>query len=167
LIVRNIGRLSAITMVGDFVVWVGKVSIALSCAGLAYLYIVKFQNRDVNGYIFPILFASWISYITASLFLSLISAAANTMLQCFIAEEEAIKCAESAPRNEVKLDSPACIELKSMEAHEDLNPFAEPSSDRHANAADTYPNPTIKKTHTISPFLNTEKNPRYHRSSNK
>lgn len=88
LVVRNVGRLAAITLVGDFVVWVGKVSIALSCAACSYMYVLKYQHAEVGGIMLPVLFSAWISYITASLYLSLISATANTMLHCFIAEEE-------------------------------------------------------------------------------
>jgi len=61
LVVRNVGRLAAISLVGDFVVWIGKTSITLSCMGITYLYISTYQERNMKGLILPVIFAGWVS----------------------------------------------------------------------------------------------------------
>lgn len=63
LVVRNVGRLAAITLVGDFVVWIGKTTITLLCMTVAYLYISKYQESgNIQGLILPVVFAGWVRY---------------------------------------------------------------------------------------------------------
>jgi hypothetical protein len=61
LVVRNVGRLAAVTLVGDFVVWIGKTTITLLCMTVAYLYISKYQESgNIEGLILPVIFAGWV-----------------------------------------------------------------------------------------------------------
>ena len=88
LIVRNLGRLAAITVVGDFVIFIGKLAIAMISAAVAYLYFTTTMRKDVTGFIMPTVFTTFVAYITSSLFLSIVSSAADSVLQAYLTEEE-------------------------------------------------------------------------------
>lgn len=96
LLVRNFGRLAAVTVVGDFVILVGKLSISLLCAGVGYLYMKTYMRRELNGFVLPTLFIAFIAFYTATMFLGVLSATADTLLQaCIVDEEMSIGKAES------------------------------------------------------------------------
>jgi len=88
LIARNLGRVAAVTMVADFVLLIGKLSITLSCAGLAYYYIERFMDDKITSKIIPSLFVAFIAFGCSTLFLGVASAACDTILQAYIIDEE-------------------------------------------------------------------------------
>lgn len=90
LIVRNLGRVAAVTMIADFVLLTGKISITLSCAGIAYYYIENYMNDEVTSKILPSLFVAFIAFGTSTLFLGVASAACDTLLQAYIIDEETL-----------------------------------------------------------------------------
>jgi hypothetical protein len=87
LIVCNLGAVATMTAVGDFVVLIGKIGISLSCAAAAYLYISKYMNSQLTGIVLPTLLVLFISFSTSTLFLAVISATADTVLQAFITDD--------------------------------------------------------------------------------
>jgi len=87
IIARNLGRLAAVTVVGDFVVLVGKLSITLTCGGAAYLYLTS-GNVANNGVALPVCFVCFVAFFTATMFLGVLSATADALLQACIVDEE-------------------------------------------------------------------------------
>jgi hypothetical protein len=99
LIARNLGRVSTVTAVAVFVVFVGKLSIALSTSLAAYLYFTNYMSNDLNGPIMASLLVGYIAYQTSSLFLNVISATANTILQAYLIEQELGPDIEASTKN--------------------------------------------------------------------
>eukprot|EP01038_Epipyxis_sp_PR26KG_P006534 gene6534-8977_t len=98
LIIRNLGRLAAVTVVGDFVVLVGKICITLICASIGYFYMVTYMSDELSGFVFPTLFIGFLAFITATMFLGVLSATADALLQACIVDEE-LKIGKAAQSN--------------------------------------------------------------------
>jgi hypothetical protein len=79
-----------VAIVGDFVILIGKLSIALTCAGGAYYYMSTNMADKLQGFTMPTILVGFIAFRTASLFLGVASTTANTLLQAFLIEEEYI-----------------------------------------------------------------------------
>lgn len=103
LLSRNLGQLAAVTVVGDFVVLIAKMSITLSCAGLAYYYMAYWMDRQVHGYVLPTLMVAFLSFFTCTLMLTVASATADTILQAYIADEEIKKLKNSMLTPEIDI----------------------------------------------------------------
>jgi Plasma-membrane choline transporter len=88
LIVCNLGAVATMTVVGDFVVLIGKIGISLSCAAAAYLYMSKYMDSQLTGIVLPMLLVLFISFFTSTIFLGVISATADTVLQAFITDDQ-------------------------------------------------------------------------------
>jgi hypothetical protein len=90
LLVKNLGRLAAVTVIGDLVVIIGKLSISLSCAALGYLYLSTYMREELNGFILPTVFIFFLALLTATMFLNVLSATADTLLQACLIDEEIV-----------------------------------------------------------------------------
>lgn len=152
IILRNLGRLATISVIGDFVVFIGKVSITLTCSAVSYLYLTRYMITEMNSVLLPTVFigecvvsvgitrayelmvtkvwqwslyyshshelahllyapvvtlflallypicsldfilyipnTGFIAYVTSTLFLGILSAASDSMLQAVIVDEE-------------------------------------------------------------------------------
>lgn len=44
LILRNLARVAVVSVISDFVIFIGKVAVVLVCCGLAYYYMVNYMN---------------------------------------------------------------------------------------------------------------------------
>ncbi len=87
LILRNIMRVFAVSMVGDFVLLLGKLFISVFTTFIAYLALTSNAN-NVNGFILPMLFVFVLSYFVSSMFTEIFGMGIETILMCFIADEE-------------------------------------------------------------------------------
>lgn len=103
LIARNLGRVSTVTAVAVFVVFVGKLSIALTTALVAYLYFASYMSDQLSGPVMASVLVGYIAYQTSSLFLNVVSATANTILQAFLIEEELGGGEAQARRKDVEM----------------------------------------------------------------
>eukprot|EP00602_Paraphysomonas_sp_CaronLab_P008850 CAMPEP_0185018998 /NCGR_PEP_ID=MMETSP1103-20130426/1632_1 /TAXON_ID=36769 /ORGANISM="Paraphysomonas bandaiensis, Strain Caron Lab Isolate" /LENGTH=580 /DNA_ID=CAMNT_0027549065 /DNA_START=258 /DNA_END=2000 /DNA_ORIENTATION=+ len=88
LIMRNIARVSVVTLIGNLTVVIGKLCVTLVCSGLAYLYMDRYLEDQLNGFILPTIFVGFIAWLTASMFLDILIITADTLLQGFLIEEE-------------------------------------------------------------------------------
>ena len=88
LILRNIARISACSMVADFVVIIGKIFIAVMTAGASYFLMDQAEDLDLNNIHTPVVMVLILSYFTASMFMNVFGMAISTILQCFVADEE-------------------------------------------------------------------------------
>jgi hypothetical protein len=94
LIVRNLGRTAAVSVVSDLVVLVGKLLITLICSIAAYYYMTHHMKNELNGFVLQTLLVAFLAFFTATLFLGVLSGAADTLLQASIVEEEIHKADE-------------------------------------------------------------------------
>ena len=90
LTVRNAGRFSIVSMVGGLLMFVGKGTIMILSGWIGYLIIVNSSElKDkVASPVFPVVIVVVISYLIASIFLSLFSFSADTILHCYIVSDE-------------------------------------------------------------------------------
>lgn len=88
LLITNLSQLAAVSVVSDFVVLVGKLSISLTCAGLGYVYMVKYMQDQLNGFILPTVFVFVVAFLTSTMFLSVLSATCDALLQACIVDEK-------------------------------------------------------------------------------
>lgn len=88
LILRNFGRIGAISFVSEIVVVIGKVFIAVITGASAYVLMNTYISDEVESVVGPVVVVMILTYAVASLFFSIFSMAVDTVLQCFIADEE-------------------------------------------------------------------------------
>jgi hypothetical protein len=81
LILRNVGRVGTISVLSNMVVFVGKVSVTMCSAGIAYYYMAHYMKDQLNGFVVPAIFIAVIAYICSSLFLDTVTMASDTVLQ--------------------------------------------------------------------------------------
>jgi hypothetical protein len=89
LIVGNLGQVAAVTVVGDFVVIIVKISISLTCATAAYIYMVYYMGTELKGIVLPSVMVLVAAFFTATLFLSVVSSVSNTVMHAYIIDEQA------------------------------------------------------------------------------
>ena len=90
LIVRNCARFSMVTGIGYILIFLGKAIIMILSGWVAYIilmYTPSLKNKLYSP-VFPVVIVVVIAYLLSSIFLSLYSFSANTILHCFIIDEE-------------------------------------------------------------------------------
>jgi choline transporter-like protein 2/4/5 len=87
LIIRNALRVAAVNTVADFLLLLGKIFISVSTTLIAYMSIV-YGGAQVNGLLSPLIFVFLISYFIASMFTEIFGMGIETILCCYIADEE-------------------------------------------------------------------------------
>eukprot|EP00604_Paraphysomonas_vestita_P003334 CAMPEP_0174817944 /NCGR_PEP_ID=MMETSP1107-20130205/503_1 /TAXON_ID=36770 /ORGANISM="Paraphysomonas vestita, Strain GFlagA" /LENGTH=136 /DNA_ID=CAMNT_0016029111 /DNA_START=1446 /DNA_END=1856 /DNA_ORIENTATION=- len=88
LIARNVARVAMVTVVGSVAVAIGKLFVMVVCAGLAYLYMSNYLKDKLSGFVLPTIFVAFIAWLTATMFLEILTVTADTLLQGFLIEEE-------------------------------------------------------------------------------
>jgi hypothetical protein len=90
LIVRNAARFSMTSMVGGLLMFVGKGTILVLSGWIGYLIIVNSSvlKDKVAAPIFPVVVIIIIAYLISSVFLSIFSFSAETILHCFLVDSE-------------------------------------------------------------------------------
>lgn len=89
LILRNILRVAAVSMVGDFVLLIGKLFIPIMTTFVCYLCMAYgIDSSELNGIISPLIFVAILSYFIAAMFTEIFGMGIETILCCFIADEE-------------------------------------------------------------------------------
>lgn len=88
LILRNILRISAVSIVSDLVLFVGKMFIVLASTISAYFYMEHYNDADLNGLAMPTILVFIVAYGAADMFNEVFGMAISTILQCFVTDEE-------------------------------------------------------------------------------
>ena len=96
-ILRNILRVSAVSLVSEFVLLLGKVFIVLSSTIGAYLYMDKMFANDLNGLYIATILTFFTSYATAEMFNEVFGMSISTILQCFVTDEEMYEVSSHLP----------------------------------------------------------------------
>jgi choline transporter-like protein 2/4/5 len=94
LILRNIARIAAVTVVSEFVIIIGKTFIALITGGLAYFMMDSDLGDELYSSMGPVIFTMILSWFAGCMFMEVFSMAIATILQCFIADEEMFEGSE-------------------------------------------------------------------------
>lgn len=88
LIVRNALRISAVSLVGTLVLFIGKVFIVAGAGTGAYFYLDYYYSDQLHGLWVPIVLVCIVSYAAADMFNEVFGMSISTILQCFVADEE-------------------------------------------------------------------------------
>jgi len=88
LILRNILRVAAVSMVGDFILFLGKILIPIGTTFGAYLVLCYTMSDKLHGLFSPCIFVFILSYFVGLMFVEVFGMGISTILQCFIADEE-------------------------------------------------------------------------------
>ncbi|GMI41077.1 hypothetical protein TrCOL_g123 [Triparma columacea] len=94
LILRNIMRISAVAIVSQFVLIIGKLFITVAATFVGYYYMDSNMMDQLNGMWLPILLIILFAYVTAEMFNEVFGMAIWTILQCFVADEEMFEPSE-------------------------------------------------------------------------
>jgi len=87
LVIRHAGRFGAAEMIGVIMSLIGKASIMATSAWLT-IVVIKGSYPEVSQPLVPAIIVSIVAYVIGSIFLSVFSFSANTILHCFIADED-------------------------------------------------------------------------------
>lgn len=90
LIWRNLARVAAITMVGSYLMLMGKVVVALLTAGACGIFLTSntyFKER-LSSVLMPLLAIFFIAYLTACLFMIVFETVIDVTFLCFLVDEE-------------------------------------------------------------------------------
>ena len=89
LILRNILRVGAVNMVADFVLMLGKLLVPLVSTFVAYLIIAyAIPSNTINFILAPLALVWLLSYFVSCMFSEIFGMSIETILCCFIADEE-------------------------------------------------------------------------------
>lgn len=149
LILRNIMRVFAVSMVGDFVLMLGKLFISVFTTFIAYLAL-QADSGNVNGFILPMIFVFLLSYFVASMFVEIFGMGIETILMCYIADEEMFepekRFAEGGLRStmQVTAQQAAASKIAPDEPEAQAEVVQDGSSDKGAGSATAAPVPVAK-----------------------
>lgn len=137
LVLRNILRVAAVNMVAEFVLFLGKIFVPVVTTFLLYLVLgYSVPSSQLNGMIAPLLFTFILAYFVSKMFSEIFGMAIETILCCFIADEEMFppekrfadgglqttisKTAQAAASNKVEPSGTAVVAVQEKEKNEAL-----------------------------------------------
>jgi len=88
LILRNAKRVAGITYVLSVLIFFSRLFISCLTAGLAYVYMERTIENELHSLFGPTVLVFIIAYFVADMFLDIFEMSSDTILQCFIADEE-------------------------------------------------------------------------------
>jgi len=87
LVIRHVGRFSSATMIGTIMMVLGKGTIMSFSSALTFI-LIKYQYPEVTQPLVGACIVAMVSYLVASLFLSIFSFSCTALLHCFIMAED-------------------------------------------------------------------------------
>ena len=87
MIARNIMRVMAVNMVGDFILGIGRLFIPTVTTLVAYLAIA-YQTGSSNGLVLPLAFTWLLAYFIGCMYSEIFGMSIETILNCYVADEE-------------------------------------------------------------------------------
>jgi hypothetical protein len=99
LILKNILRVGGITFVSEFVLLIGKLFVTMLAAACSYIYISEYFTKDLYDPVAPTIMVAILAWMTATMFMDVLHMSVDTVLQCFIEDENANGEALFAPKS--------------------------------------------------------------------
>ena len=87
LMVRNVGRIGAVSYVSASILIVGKLFISAITTSLSYLALIDAED-EINHVAGPLVVIFFISYIVSDIFMDVFNMGIKSILHCFVADEE-------------------------------------------------------------------------------
>lgn len=92
LILRNVLRVAAVSMVSSFVLFLGKLFVPAVTVFSFYVYLDYYHDQyQISGVIGPMIFVSIIAFFISSMFSEVFEMGIDTILFCYVADEEMFK----------------------------------------------------------------------------
>lgn len=88
LLLKNVFRVTAVSVVSEFILFIGKLFIVVISTSSAYIYLDEKMSDELNGLWLPTVLVSIISFCVAQMFSEVFGMTISTILQCFITDEE-------------------------------------------------------------------------------
>merc|ERR1712167_225171 len=88
LIVRNLARIAAVSVVGEFIIMIGKAMISVFATAMCYFVMNSMLDGELHSIMGPVISTFIVCYFTSGMFMGVFDMAMLTMLQCFVADEE-------------------------------------------------------------------------------
>jgi len=89
-LIKNLGRVAAVSVVGKLLMLLGKIMVVLLTTGItAFLFInIEYYKDNLNSIIVPTALACLIAYGTATVFMMVFEAAVDSIFMCFLIDEK-------------------------------------------------------------------------------
>jgi len=100
-IVRNLGRFSALCVIGGIFQFLGKLFVASATGIIGYLMLINIQsiNSQLNSPILPVVVMILFGWVVGIIFMNVYGMSQDTFLHCFICDEDTNgKTAKYAPK---------------------------------------------------------------------
>ena len=94
LILRNALRITAVSVVSQLVLFIGKLFITVASAVGGYYYLEIHYGDELHSLTVPTLLVGFLAYAVSEAFSEVLGMAISTILQCFVADEELFDQAE-------------------------------------------------------------------------
>ena len=91
LLLKNVFRVAAVSIVSEFILFIGKVFIVVVTTSCAYIYLDKNMSDVLNGLWLPTVLIALISFCISQMFSEIFGMTISTILQCFITDEELLE----------------------------------------------------------------------------
>ncbi|PIA26901.1 hypothetical protein AQUCO_08600051v1 [Aquilegia coerulea] len=92
LIMNNILRIGKVNVIGDIILFLGKLCVSLFCAVFAFLMLDTHKYRSAHNKIssplFPVLVCWWLGYVVATLFFAVVEMSIDTIILSFCQDSE-------------------------------------------------------------------------------
>jgi hypothetical protein len=88
LIARNLLRIGALTLTAELVLFIGKLFVTLLATGCSYFFISANFSDQLYDIVGPTIFVAILSWTTATMFMDVLHMSVDTILHCFISDEE-------------------------------------------------------------------------------
>jgi len=88
LILRNGGRIASLGAIGAVVHFIGTFFIMVATAFIGYQLLIVLHPDDISSTVLPTMLYVIVGYVTAKLLMNVFGLAVDTILQCFVANEE-------------------------------------------------------------------------------
>jgi len=84
----NLARTGAMSVVSSFLMFLGKVVIALATTGFAGIFLHSHYRDDISSPVLPMVLVFVLAYMVGSLFMSVFEVAMDTVFLCFLIDEK-------------------------------------------------------------------------------
>ncbi|KAF9610846.1 hypothetical protein IFM89_025256 [Coptis chinensis] len=92
LIMNNILRIGRVNVIGDVILFLGKLCVSLFCAVFAFLMLdtqkYRSAHNKISSPIFPVLVCWWLGYVVATLFFAVVEMSIDTIILSFCQDSE-------------------------------------------------------------------------------
>lgn len=126
LLLRNILRVSAVSIISDFVLLMGKLFVSLLTVFIAYLLLAyQVSANEIYGLIPQLVLIGIMSYFVSSIFCEIYGMGIQTTLFCYIADEEMFppdkRFADPSVKSSIATTQQAAVASNQVKVHPDNN----------------------------------------------